>query len=175
MAIYNGKHCVFEMVGVESSSFQWNPASNKDADNCYNNWNISKMRNTTLPAHLLLLSSALQDNLTTTTIQTATNGNNGTLVSTSDKLFLAAEKEMKTSPNMARTEENNALTTWGYWTTHTTSSDRIKYNPTSTAQSYWLRSPYTGATIYVVYVGGDGGFNGRNADLSLYVSPCFAF
>ena len=173
--IYNGKHCVFEQVGLDADIIQWNPTSNVDSDNAYNDWNISDMRNTHLPTRLLLLSSALQSNLTNTTIQTATNGNNGILISTSDKLFIAAEKEMTGTRQYSRTEEFNALTTWTYWTTHTQASDRIKYDPTSTAQRYWLRSPYSGDTSRVVDIFSYGVFGIDVAYGSFRVSLCYAF
>ena len=175
MAIYNGKHCVFEMVGLESIELMRNSDTNLDNDSAYNDWNISNMRNTHLPARLLLLSSELQTNLTNTTIQTATNGNNGTLVSTSDKLFLAAEKEITKTRNYSRTEEFSALTTWNYWVNHTSTSDRIKKDQNNTAKNYRLRSPHLNDTIYVVIVKYTGGFNGVSAVNTYCVSPCFAF
>ena len=175
MAIYNGKHVVFEQVGVDSNSIQWNPSSNQDSDNAYNDWNISDMRNTHLPTRLLLLSSALQDNLTTTTIQTAKNGINGTLVSTSDKLFLVAEKEIKGTRTYSRTEEFNALTTWSYYTIHTQVSDRIKKDPSNTAQMYWMRSAVSDRIDTVEVIDENGGSNSRQATFARWVSLCYAF
>ena len=174
MAIYNGKHCVFEQVGVDSDTFVWNSATNVDNDSAYNDWNISNMRTTALPARLLLLSSELQAIITATTIQTATNGNNGALISTSDKLFLPAEKEMTGTRQYSRTEEFDALTTRSYWTTHTQSSDRIKYDQTNTARYYWLRSPRSDYTNRVVYVDSNGDFMSYNANGSFRVSLCYA-
>lgn len=175
MAIYNGKHVVFEQVGLDADTLQWNPSSNVDGDNAYNDYNISDMRNTHLPAKLSALSSELQAIITATTIQTATNGNNGTLISTSDKLFLAAQKEMTTSPYYSRTEENSALTTWNYWTNHTQQSDRIKKDPNNTARYYWLRSPVSGRTDSVVFVSDGGSFGSSSAVGTFRVSLCYAF
>ena len=175
MSIYNNKHVVFEQVGLDSDTIQWNTSSNVDGDNAYNDWNISNMRTTALPARLLLLSSELQAIITNTTIQTATNGNNGTLVSTSDKLFLVAEKEMTGTRQYSRTEEFDALTTWTYWTTHTTNNDRIKYDQTSTARGYWLRSPRSGSVDGVVNVYFSGGFNNVGIATHInWVSLCYA-
>lgn len=175
MAIYNGKHCVFEQVGVDSDQALFNAFTNKDSDNCYNNWDISGMRNTTLPAVLLKLSTVLQDNLTDTTIQTAKNGLSSTLVSTSDKLFIAAEKEITGTRQWGRAEEFSALTTWLYRTTHTTDSDRVKLDPSNLAQTYWLRSPCTGSGSDVVLVYGNGSFDARIARNTYCVSLCYAF
>lgn len=176
MAIYNGKHCVFEQVGVDSDNVIWNLSTNKDSDNCWNNWNISNIRNTHLPARLLLLSNDLQSIITNTTVQTATNGNNGTLVNTSDKLFLPAEKEMSGIQWYSRTEEFNALTTWSYWTNHTSSSDRIKYDSTSTATGYWTRSPVSDNANNALFINTNGSFNGYyGAAANGHVSICYAF
>lgn len=173
--IYNWKHVVFEQVGLDSNELQWNSISNVDGDNAYNDWNISRMRNTHLPAKLLLLSNDLQSILTNTTIQTATNGNNGVLVSTSDKLFLAAEKEMTGTRINSVSQEFNALTTRTYRTTHTTDNDRIKKDPTNTDRSYWLRSPVSGVTGGAVYANNVGGLGGANVNGYAYrVSLCYA-
>ena len=173
--IYNGKHCVFQQVGLDSATIQWNPSSNVDGDNAYNDWNISDMRNTHLPAKLSALSSELQAIITNTTIQTATNGNNGALISTSDKLFLAAEKEMTGTRVRSVQQEFDTLTTWTYWTIHTQDSDRIKYDPSNAARAYWLRSPYSGNTYSVVCVNGNGDFCLSSAYSSIRVSLCYAF
>lgn len=172
--IYNGKHVVFEEVGLGDTSYQWNSPANIDNDNAYNDWNISDMRTTTLPARLLLLSSDLQAIITNTTIQTATNGNNGTLVSTTDKLFLPAEKEMSETRTYSRAEEFNALTTWNYWTTHTQASDRKKYDNTSTARFYWLRSSFNGSTNQTIIIDTNGYFSYIDARNSYRISLCYA-
>lgn len=172
--LYN-KHVVFEQVNLYDTTKQWNPSSNLDDDNCYNDYAISTMVSTHLPAYELLLSSDLQATLTNTSVKVAKNGNNGTLLDVSAKLFLPASKEVNTSGQYARTEENNALTTWTYYTTHTTSSDRIKYDSTSTARAYWLRSPYSGFTYYVVGVYSNGSMDVYNAYNYYRVAPCFAY
>ena len=176
MSIYNNKHVVFEQVGVDSDTVVRNQSTNKDTDNCYNNWDISNIRNAVLPTKALALSNELYATLTNTTIQTAKNGNSSTLVSTSDKTFILAEKEMSGTRVNSRTEEFSALTTLGYWVNHTTDSDRIKYDQSSTARAYWLRSPYSGGPGDVVYVRNNGGFSGTGiAYISQRVSQCFAY
>ena len=165
---------MFEQVGVDGDELQRNSYYNVDNDNANNDWNISDIRTTHLPAKVSALSSELQTNLTNTTIQTATNGNNGTLVSTSDKLFLAAEKEMFGTRVISRTEEFSALTTWQYRTTHTSQSDRIKYDPTSTARRYWLRSPRSNYGNIVIDIFSDGELGSSYATNSVRVSLCFA-
>lgn len=175
MAIYNGKHCVFEQVGVDDTGLTWNAENNKDDEYHYNNWDISTMRNTTLPARLLLLSNSLQENLSNTTIQTAKNGGNSTLVSTSNKLFLPAEKEMSSTNTYSVSQEFSALTTWNYWVNHTQASDRIKYDSSSTARSYWLRSPRSLDSNYVVCFNSIGNASTNYVLYESRISPCFAF
>ena len=175
MAIYNGKHCVFEEVGVDSGAIEWNADTNVDDNSAYNDYNISDMRTTTLPTKLLLLSSALQSILTNTTIQTAKNGNSTSLVSTSDKTFILAEKEMTGTRDCSVQQEFEALTTLNYWANHTNVSDRKKYDSSSIARAYWLRSPYSGYTGRAVRVIDGGGFANFGADNSSRVSQCFAY
>lgn len=175
MSIYNNKHVVFEQVGVDSDTVVRNQSTNTDGDGAYNNYEISNIRNTVLPTKALALSSELYATLTNTTIQTAKNGNSSTLVSTSDKTFILAAKEISASPSYARTEENNALTTLDWWINHSQASDRIKYDSTNTARYYWLRSPYSGNTNYVLYVYNNGNFRNGGADGTGRVSQCFAY
>ena len=75
------------------------------------------MRTTHLPAVLLRYSNDLQAIITNTTYKVATNGNDGTILELTDKLFLPAMKEMWASPGYSRSEENSALTTWAYYQT----------------------------------------------------------
>lgn len=172
--IYGNKHVVFEQVGVDNTSV-WNSASNVDGDSCSNNYEISDIRNTLSQTILPKLSDELTSELVSTTIQTAKNGNSTTLVSTDDKIFLPAGKEISVSPSYCVSQEDNSLTTWTYWTTHTSSSDRIKYDSTSTAKSYWLRSPRSSNTFSVVIIYSNGNFNAYSADFSYWIVSCFAW
>lgn len=175
MAIYNGKHVVFEQVGVNNFSTLYS-SSNTDSDGCVNNYEISLIRNTRLPSLLSYLSTKLQTELTNTTVQTAKNGTSDTLISTSDKIFIPAQKEMSTVRSFSRQAEFDALTTWNYYTTHTSNSDRIKYNFSSSARSYWLRSPRVASSTEAVPVLNGGSFSSSSTvSLAYDLSPCFAF
>lgn len=168
------KHVVFEQVELESTNYVWNPSSNVDGDNAYNNYSISQMRTTHLPAIMLKYSALLQNSLTDTSYIVATNGNNGTLLTLTDKLFLPAMKELFGTTSYSRTEEANALVQYQYYSTHNQNSYRIKYQGT-TAQIWWSRSPGSGSTYVVCYVGGNGGANRSYANISHGVAPCFSF
>ena len=173
MAIYNGKHVVFEQVGVDTASYIWNSQSNTDSDGCSNNYEISDIRNTLAITILPKLSDELTNELVSTTVQTAKNGNSATLVSTTDKLFLSAGKEIGYTTYTV-SEENNALTTWQYWTSHITNTAHIKYE-NSTARKWWLRSPKkdTSGSSYSVST---SGFQTDNLSYSSsHVSSCFAW
>ena len=176
------KHGVFEQVALDGSDGSgangvvWNGSSNVDGDRACNNWNISWIRSYLQSTVLLRYPSDLQAILTNTTIQTATNGNNGTLVSTSDKLFLAAEKELSASSTLSRSEERAALTTWQYYQTHSNAADRVKYkNGNLTSAGYrWTRSPNSGNSSNVVGVDTYGYFADYNAYKTRRVAPAFA-
>ena len=173
--IYGNKHVVFESVNVEIPDCQWNLLDNEDDENCVNNYSISYIRNTYLPSIVLKLSSVLQDLLTNTTIQTAKNGGSTTLVSTSDKLFLQAEKEVRTSSGYGNTTEFNALTTWQYWTSHLSSSDHIKTTPGGTAVQWRHRTPYYEGKDRVTICNANGGSGRSYTNYYSYAAPCFAW
>ena len=178
MSIYNNKHVVFEQVGVDSDTVVRNQSTNTDGDGCYNNWEISNIRNSVLPTKALALSNELYATLTNTTIQTAKNGNSSTLVSTSDKTFILAEKEMNSSSTRRGSvpQEFNILTTLGWYVSHTQNSDRVKKDPDNTARYYWLRSPYYEHNDLVISIGSNGSFDPLNTPEGAYrVSQCFAY
>ena len=175
MSIYNNKHVVFEQVGVDSDTVVRNQSTNTDGDGAYNNYEISNIRNTVLPTKALALSSELYATLTNTTIQTAKNGNSSTLVSTSDKTFILAEKEMTASPTKAVSQESSALTTLAWYVSHTQDSYKVKTDTSNVAQQYRLRSPRSGKTNWVVIVRSDGIIDLYDAKNSNRISQCFAY
>ena len=146
-----GKHVVFEQVELTNDRYVWNASSNVDEDNCYNNYNISQMRSTHLPALLAKYSSDLQGQLTNTTYKVAKNGTSTTLLDLTDKLFLPAERELFASRSYSRAEEWNALTRFALYALPANDNNtfRIKYDPSNTARAYWERSPYSGNSSYV--------------------------
>ena len=172
--IENDGSIVFEEVGLENG-VAWNSTSNVDDDNAYNDYYISEMRNTHLPATLLKFSSALQNVITTTNVIVATNGTNGALLTLTDKLFLEAEKEVGLTTN-SRTEEQNALTTYSYYVAHSTNADRVKRNQAGTggtASEWWLRSPAYPYMDYVCAVRSSGSSRTNSAAVMYYFAPCF--
>ena len=176
MSIYNNKHVVFEQVGVDADTVVWNQSTNTDGDGAYNNYEISNIRNAVLPTKALALSNELYATLTNTTIQTAKNGNSSTLVSTSDKTFILAEKEMNSgSRQWCVQQEFNTLTTLGYYVNHNARSDRVKTDPSNVPEAYWLRSAFSGGTVGVVFVDSIGRFSSNLASSSMRLAQCFAY
>ena len=170
------KHVVFEQYTLDGSNGSGASGLVWDSNNV-NDYQNSTMRSTHLPAVLLRYSSELQAQLENTSYQVATNGNNGILLTLTDKIFLPAAKEYGLT-GYARTEETNALTTYQYYQTHNTNADRVKHqngNLSSTSNAYWTRSPYSSGTSYVVRVNSDGSEGGNSADSTYRVAPVFAW
>ena len=174
-----GKNVVFEQVELTESGIVWNPSTNTDDNGCYNNYNISDMRNTALPALLANYSLELQAVITNTTYKVAKNGTQTTVLDLSDKLFLPAEREIFASRSYSRQEEWNALTRFAlYALPENDNADfRKKFKPSTptSANYYWERSPYSGGTGNVCSVGSNGNANYNGASGNVRVAPCFAF
>ena len=170
--LYN-KHVVFEQVNLYDTRYKWNLATNKDDANMSNNYSISTMVSTTLPAYVLLLSNDLQAILTNTTVKVGKNGYGYTILDVSGKLFLPAEKEITGTRVNSRADEFNALITWQYYTTHTTASDRIKYT-SQWAGAYWLRSPKDASDDTTVRVNSTGAIDNDLVATNNSIAPCFA-
>lgn len=176
-----GKHVVFEQVELESTGYSWNQTSNVDMYNCINNYSISQMRTTHLPAILAKYSDELQSAITNTKYKVATNGRYGTILELEDKLFLAAEREILGSRVNSRTDEWNALKRFQIYAANDTNEFRKKYKlGTSSVDDWWLRSPMANASIYyreyACLINENGG-TGVNYNLysSLGVAPFFSF
>jgi len=167
-----GKHVVFEQVETEPQNYAINSSSSN------NDYSTSQMRITHLPAIMQLYSSELQESLTNTTYKVAENGNSSTVLSLTDKLFLAAGKELWVSPNSSyfRDEENAALTTYQYYAANTASSYKIKQRMnTTTVDSWFLRSPCKGNTVFATYVRSEGTVAVIDTTGSGGTTPCFSF
>ena len=169
-----GKHVVFEQVELESSTAVWNQSSNVDDDSCYNDYNISNMRTTVLPALLANYSASLSGQITNTTYKVAKNGNSSTVLDLTDKLFLPAEKEIFGFVAYSRTEEADVLACFALYQADSTATFRIKYIGSS-AKGWWERSPRSGRDGDACIVASGGTAVGNGCSGSGGVSPCFAF
>lgn len=107
-------------------------------------WQGSDMRTTTLPAIYNTLPSEWKSVIKMVDKKAANGGNTNysTTVTTSDNLFLLAEKEIFGSVSYAQDGANEG-TQYDYWASHNTANDRIKYYGKAGALSttlWWGRS-----------------------------------
>ena len=174
-----GKHVVFEQVELTESTYVWNTLANKDDYNCYNNYDISSMRNTTLPALLLNYSNDLQGQITNTTYKVAKNGEQTTILDLTDKLFLPAEREILASRSGSVEAEWNALTRFALYAlpANDNSAFRRKYKPSTptSANAYWGRSPTNGFSENVLYISSNGVYGSADFSMDRRIAPCFSF
>ena len=168
-----GKHIVFEQVELEPVNYVWNASDNVDADDASDNYEIADIRtsmNTTVKA---LYSSELQSVLTQTTVAVAKNGSSATIINVTDYLFLPAEKEIFGNRTYSHEEEAALLTQYKWYETHAWNDTIKKQNGTDS--TWWLRSPVKNYPISVCTVYSAGNVNGKAANGSYGLAPCFAF
>jgi hypothetical protein len=139
-------------------------------------WNGSYMKGTIIPAFKSCLPSALQNVLKTVTKYTDnTGGGSNTasyVTSTSETIFLLSEYEVFG----ARTYANSAEATYqAQYAYYANGNSKIKYrdSATTTACSWWLRSPYATTTDLFCRVGTGGGAYGSTAYYSNGFAPGF--
>ena len=143
-------------------------------------WASSQMRTnicgTSLSSYsgtiIAVIPAALRAVLKSVTKYTDNTGNSSTAASavtaTTDYFFLLSEKEVFGSISYANTNEGNKQAQYAYYSA---GNSKIKYNhsSTSTAVTWWLRSPYAGnsygfvrvytdGTVGYYYAYGSGGF-----------------
>lgn len=170
-------HGAFEFVEVLPSTYQWNTT----------NTNVggfaSSLIQTTLNSTIInILPDELKNLLENITIKSSTGGTTYTGQSTSaNKLFLLGYNEVTTkslTPQYQDETVNNGITfgRYDYYNTHTTGSDRIKYEVgTSTAQAWWLKSPKSGVAVSASSVFEGGVVTNFIANYNFYVSPVWAW
>ena len=91
-----------------------------------------------------------------------------------NKLFLASEYEIFGAKTYS-IGASEGSPQFGYWALHNSNADRIKTKINSTsAQYWWLRSPYSGNSAYFCGVYNNGNANLYLASNSNGVCPCFA-
>ena len=170
--LYN-KHVVFEQVNLDGTDGSGATGMAWDT-NGGTNYSTSDANVTHLPSILTRYSSELQNTLTNTTIKVATAYNDSTIQDVTAKLFLMAEKEIWTSRTYSLQAEWDALTTFSYYTTHTSNSDHIKYDSSATARGWWLRSPVDGSALVCYVSGGGSAYYSYPSDTRGF-APCFSF
>ena len=122
-----------------------------------------------------VLPAALRAVLKSVTKYTNNTGNStsaSAVTATTDYAFLLSEYEVFGSISYANSNESSKQAQYAYYSA---GNSKIKYNhsATSTAVSWWLRSPRAGGSSAFVGVGGDGTVSYGTASYSCGVAPGF--
>lgn len=129
-------------------------------------WDRSKMRTETLPAILAKMPVNIQNGIRAVNKLTATSGPDSTIKTASDKLFTFSEMEVYGSARGSHSGEGKQ---YDYY-----KAGNSKVKKVDGAKSeWWLRSPYTGDSIYFCEVS-TGGEDSASISSTLN-GVCFGF
>lgn len=148
-------------------------------------WASSQMRTnicgTSLSSYsgtiIAVIPAALRAVLKSVTKYTDNTANGGGstasyVTATTDYFFLLSEFEVFGSISYGNTNEKNKQAQYAYYSAGN-SKIKYKHNGTSTAASWWLRSPHASNSYGFVYVDTDGTVNYSGARSSLGFAPGF--
>ena len=139
-------------------------------------WNGSYMKKTICPAFENVVPSDLRSNLKTVTKYTDNTGSASTaqanVTATTEKFFPLAEYEVFGTITYANTYEANKQAQYDYYKAGN-SKVKYKYNATTTAVIWWLRSPRRSNSNYFVFVITGGTASYADANYSLAFAPGF--
>lgn len=139
-------------------------------------WAGSYMKKTICPAFENVVSSDLRSNLKSVTKYTDNTGSSSTaaanVTATTEKFFLLSEYEVFGTTTYANTNEASKQAQYAYYSAGN-SKIKYKHNATTTAASWWLRSPYRGSSDIFVRVYTDGTVSNAYAYGSLGFAPGF--
>lgn len=132
-------------------------------------WNGCQMRTIKMAQIFDLLPADLKAVIATVNIK-ASRGS--TVVTSQDKLFLLAEREIFATRQFSLQAEWNALKRWQYYANNDTAAARVKKRNGS-ATSWWERSAMSGNSYSFCIVPASGSASNGNAGFSGGVSPAF--
>ena len=146
-------------------------------------WQSSQMRTnicgTSLSSYsgtiIAVIPAALRAVLKSVTKYTDNTGNSSAasaVTATTDYFFLLSEFEVFGSISYGNTNEKNKQAQYAYYSAGN-SKIKYKHNGTSTAASWWLRSPYTLNSRYFMEVVANGTVGSYDAYYSLGFAPGF--
>lgn len=154
---------VFEPVKVLSTTYPMMSSGS------YMGWGTSTMYSSTMTSIYNTLPSDLKSVVAQVKLPRAA-GSVAYMTYTNSKLFLAAEKEIKSTNSYSESIEFNALTTWEYYKT---SQSLVKKDSNNTARAYWLSTKRSN-NMSPTNVTTAGNVTGStSATTSLYIAPCF--
>lgn len=135
-------------------------------------WSSSHMRSAVMPLIKAAFPADLQAVIKPSTIFTAPSNGDIALTATQDEVFLLAEYEVFGTHNYATTQEANYLKQYAYYSAGN-SKVKYKHNATSSAASWWERSPISGGSSFFCCVSTSGAADYNTAGYSFGVSPAF--
>ena len=135
-------------------------------------WQASLMRKNVMPLIKAAFPADLQAVIKPSTIFTTQGSGNNACTATEDDVFLLAEYEVFGTHSKASSQEPNYLKQYSYYSAGN-SKVKYKHNNTSTATTWWERSPCSGDSYRFCYVTTNGSAYVLNASYSLGVSPAF--
>ena len=139
-------------------------------------WKSSYMRGTICAAFLSAMPSAWQSVIAACTKYSDNNGGGsnaaGYVTSTSDKIWLPAEFEVRGARTYANSAEQNYQKQYDYYK-NGNSKVKHKHDATTTACNWWLRSVYASGSSGVCSVGTDGSALSYAANSSYGFAPGF--
>lgn len=165
-----GTSCVFETVEVTPERY----VMDSDGTTNIGGWTEYELKETLNTIILDNLESELRDVLVSIQIPGANGGgaNYSAVTYSANKLFLATLRELGDINSITRPEEGFV---WDYYSAKTQSL-RVKYIVnTTTAQAYWVRSPYASSDTAVAIMNYNGIDNGHAATSKTAISICWAW
>lgn len=157
-----------------SSGFYMNSSSTN-----VGGWELSYMRKTLLPALLNALPADLVNYIIPVKKYTDNAGNSSSALAnvtfTYDDLFLLSEYEVTGTATNSNSNENSYQQQYTYYVNNSAASSRIRYRDnTSTANAWWLRSPYKSNSSYYCCINTSGTLATSTASTGSYmISPAF--
>lgn len=167
----NGKNLALVDSGYNSkkTSDKWFNMNNSN-DNT-GGWKSSSMKTNIMSNIESAMPSDLKAVLKTVNKFSGKGGGSDTagVDTTTEKVFLLAEKEIFNSRQYSQSDEANQNVTYTYWANHSSSADRVFYRHNSTDSTcfWWGRSPHYNNVTFFYRVGIGGG-----ADFNMAAVPC---
>ena len=165
---YNNTGGGFRMNTSNSNSGGWASSNMRTAICGTSLSNYSGTMIAVIPAAL----RAVLKSVTKYTDNVGHSGNASAVTATTDYFFLLSEYEVFGSISYANRNESSKQAQYAYYSAGN-SKIKHKHNSTSTAASWWLRSPAAYTSNYFVYVYTDGTVYYTDADISLGFAPGF--
>ena len=135
-------------------------------------WQASLMRENVMPLIKAAFPADLKAVIKTSTIFTAPDNGDIELTATQDEVFLLAEYEIFGTRKLASTQEPIYLKQYAYYS-YGNSKVKYQHNATSTATTWWERSPSSSNSVGFLYVSSGGSGAGGGAAASYGVAPAF--